>query len=87
VTRLRDGQPGFDSRQGQGFFLIATMSILLSNGCRGLFQPEAKRPGREADNSPPFSAEVKNKSSWLGTSLSTETNFPVLRMVVTIEIA
>jgi hypothetical protein len=31
----------------------------LSNGYRGFFLPEVKRPGREADHSPPNSAEVK----------------------------
>jgi hypothetical protein len=33
---------------------------LLSIGYRGLFPLEVKRPGREADHSPPPSAEVKN---------------------------
>jgi hypothetical protein len=33
---------------------------LLSNGYRGLFPQGVKRPGREADQSPPTSAEVKN---------------------------
>jgi hypothetical protein len=32
---------------------------LLSNGYRGLFPLGVKRPGREADHSPPSSAEVK----------------------------
>jgi hypothetical protein len=32
---------------------------LLSNGYRGLFPPEVKRQGREADHSLPSSAEVK----------------------------
>jgi hypothetical protein len=32
---------------------------LLSDGYRGLFPPGIKRPGREADHSPPSSAEVK----------------------------
>jgi hypothetical protein len=32
---------------------------LLSNGYQGLF-PGVKRPGREADHSPPSSVEVKN---------------------------
>jgi hypothetical protein len=35
---------------------------LLSNGYRGLF-PGVKRPGREADHSPPTSVEVKNGGS------------------------
>jgi hypothetical protein len=33
---------------------------LLSNGYRGALSPGVKRPGREADHSPPASAEVKN---------------------------
>jgi hypothetical protein len=33
---------------------------LLSNGYRGALSPRLKRPGREADHSPPSSAEVKN---------------------------
>jgi hypothetical protein len=46
----------------------------LSNGYRGLF-PRGKRQGREADHSPPSSADVKNggaipplppMSSWRG---------------------
>jgi hypothetical protein len=32
---------------------------LLSNGYRGALSPKIKRPGREADHSPPSSAEVK----------------------------
>jgi len=45
----------------------------------GAISPEVKRPGREADHSPPSSAEVKNERSytsirhtslWHGTQLS-----------------
>jgi len=32
---------------------------ILSNGYEGLFPCEVKRPGREADYSPPSSAEIK----------------------------
>jgi hypothetical protein len=39
---------------------------LLFNGYRGLFPPGAKRPVREADHSPPASAEVKKM--WIYTS-------------------
>jgi hypothetical protein len=39
---------------------------LLSNGYRGLFPRAVKRPGREADHSPPTSAEVKKM--WIYTS-------------------
>jgi hypothetical protein len=38
---------------------------LLSNGYRGLFPPGVKRQGREADHSPPRSAEVKKM--WINT--------------------
>jgi hypothetical protein len=39
---------------------------LLSNGYRGALSPAIKRSGREADHSPPASAEVKNM--WIHTS-------------------
>jgi hypothetical protein len=42
---------------------------LLSNGYRGLFPWEVKRPVREADHSPPVSAEVKKM--WIYTSTPT----------------
>jgi hypothetical protein len=41
---------------------------LISNGYRGLLPAGLKRPGREADHSPPTSAEVKN--TWNYTSIS-----------------
>jgi hypothetical protein len=40
---------------------------LLSNGYRGAPSPKVKLPGREADNSPPSNAEVKNKWSFNAT--------------------
>jgi hypothetical protein len=40
---------------------------LLSNGYRGLF-PRVKRQGREADHSPPASAEVKKMCIYTSTS-------------------
>jgi hypothetical protein len=39
---------------------------LLSNGYCGFFPPGVKRPGREADHSPPASVEVKK--IWIYTS-------------------
>jgi hypothetical protein len=39
---------------------------LLSNGYEILFPPGVKRPGREADHSPPASAEVKKM--WVYTT-------------------
>jgi hypothetical protein len=61
------GVLGFDSRQGLGIFLFTTTSKTTALGphltsypvgTRGYF-PGEKRPGREADHSPPSSAEVK----------------------------
>jgi hypothetical protein len=40
---------------------------LLFNGYRGLFSPGVKRPGREAEHSPPTSAEVKIMWSYKST--------------------
>jgi hypothetical protein len=70
MTRLRVGQPGFDSRRRPAFFLFN----LSGSGPHlasypvgpGAFPSTVKRPGREADYSSPFSAEVKN--AWGFTS-------------------
>jgi hypothetical protein len=51
-TGLRAGQAGFDSRQRPTQPLIQWVP--------GAPSPEVKRPGREADHSPPYNAEVKN---------------------------
>jgi hypothetical protein len=40
---------------------------LLSNGYGGALSPVVKGPGREADHSPPISAEVKN--TWILSSI------------------
>jgi hypothetical protein len=61
------GVLGFDSRRALGIFLFTTVSRTVL----GLTQPpiqwvqgvlfsEVKRPGREADQSPPSNVEVKN---------------------------
>jgi hypothetical protein len=57
----------------------------LSNGYQGLFPWGVKRPGREADHSPPSSAEVKecvelylhspNTPSWRDAHLKHRDNF------------
>jgi hypothetical protein len=71
VTRLRAGQPGFDSWQEQGCFLLAT----ASRPALGTTQPPIQwiqralslgvnQSGREADHLPPSSAEVKNPRSY-----------------------
>jgi hypothetical protein len=39
---------------------------LLSKGYRGARSPEVKRPGREADHSPPINTEAKKM--WIYTS-------------------
>jgi hypothetical protein len=68
------GVLGFDSRQGLGIFLFTT----ASRTALGPTQPPiqwvpgglslgVKRPGREADHSPPSSAEVKNAWSYTFT--------------------
>jgi hypothetical protein len=56
-----------------GFFLIATASRALLGQTQPPTQwvpptisPGVKRPGREADHSPPYSVEVKN--AWSCTS-------------------
>jgi hypothetical protein len=74
ATRLRAGRPGFDSRQGLGILLIATASrpaLRLTQphiqGVPGIISLGVKRPVREADHSPPYSAEVKNEWSYTST--------------------
>jgi hypothetical protein len=73
---------GFDSRRGLGIFLFSTASRPALGPTQppihwvpGALSPGIKRPGREADHSPPSSAEVKNvwrytstpnTSSWCG---------------------
>jgi hypothetical protein len=80
MTKLRAGRPGFDSQQGQwrDFFSprrrVRTDSWgslgLLSSGYRGKgISLGVKRPGRDADNSPLSSAEVKNVWSYTSTPL------------------
>jgi hypothetical protein len=63
---LRAWLTGFDSRQGLGIFLFTTASSPALGATQppiqwvpGAFSLKVKRPGREADHSPPFRAEVK----------------------------
>jgi hypothetical protein len=63
----------FDSPQGQNIYLFSIASRLVLEPTRfriqwlpGTLSLEAKRPGREAEHSPPTSAEV-NKM-WICTS-------------------
>jgi hypothetical protein len=69
VTRLRDRRPWFDFRQGLQVFLLATASLPALGPTQPPIQsvPWIKRPGREADHSPPPSAEVKNAWSYTST--------------------
>jgi hypothetical protein len=64
---LRTEQPEFDSQQGQEIFStpprpdrLQGPPSLFIQWVPGTLPPEVKRPGREAYNSPPSSAEVKN---------------------------
>jgi hypothetical protein len=63
----RAGRPGFDSFQRQDIFLLSTASRPALGPTQPPIQwvtwalsPWVKRPGPEADLSPPSSAEVKN---------------------------
>jgi hypothetical protein len=73
VTRLRTGCPGFDFQKGRGLFLFATASRTDLGPIQppimgtAAISPRVKRPGREADHSPPSSAEVKNAWSYTST--------------------
>jgi hypothetical protein len=68
------GVLGFDSRRGLGIFLFTTASrtaVKLTQPpiqwATGALSLGIKPPGREADHSPPSSAEVKN--AWSYTSI------------------
>jgi hypothetical protein len=68
------GVLGFDSRRGVGIFLFTTVSRMALGATQPSIQwvPGAlsfgvKWPGREADHSPPSSAEVKNEWSYAST--------------------
>jgi hypothetical protein len=82
----------FDSRRGLGIFLHTTVSRLALEPTQppiqwvpGALSMEVKLPGREADHSPPSSAEVKecaqlhlhspNKPSWRGAQSKYRDNF------------
>jgi hypothetical protein len=78
---------GFESRQGLGIFLFTTVSrpaLGPTQWVPGALYLGVKRPGSEADHSPPSSAEVKNvwsyistssTSSWRGAQLKHRDNF------------
>jgi hypothetical protein len=65
---------GFDSRLGLGIFLLTTASGTALRPTQppiqwvpGTLSLGVKRPGLEADHSPPSSAEVKNAWSYTFT--------------------
>jgi hypothetical protein len=68
------GVLGFHSRQGLGIFLFTTASTTALGPTQppiqwvpGALSLRLKRPGSEADHSPPSSAEVKNAWSYTST--------------------
>jgi hypothetical protein len=73
---LDDRVLGFDSRRGLGIFLFTTASRTALRSTQppiqwvlGALSLEIKWPGREADHSPPSSAEVKNAWSYTSTPI------------------
>jgi hypothetical protein len=83
------GVLGFDPRRGLGIFLFTTASRTALGPTRppiqwvkGALTLGVKRPGREADHSPPSSAEVKecvelyihssNTPAWCGAQLKAD---------------
>jgi hypothetical protein len=86
------GLLGFDSRRGLGIFLFTIASRYALGPTQppnqwvpGALSLGVKRPGREADRSPPSSAEVKelsgaipplpNTHTWCGAQLKHRNNF------------
>ena len=77
VTRLGAGVSGVRTlAEGKRFFFSPNRpdrpwgsTSLLHNGYRGTLHSGLQRPEREADHSPPYSAEVKNKYSYNSTPL------------------
>jgi len=72
TSRLRPGRQRFIFRQEQKILPFATASTLDLWPTQSpiqyvpwTFSPEVKRPEREADHSPPSSAEIKNVWSYI----------------------
>jgi hypothetical protein len=68
------GVLGFDSRWGLGIFLFITASRTALGPTQppiqcvpGILSLGVKRPGSEANHSPPSSAEIKNAWSYTST--------------------
>jgi hypothetical protein len=75
IFRWLAGRSGFDSRQELGIFHFAIQSRTALGPTQppiqwvpAVLSPGVKRPGCEADHSPPSSVEVKN--AWSYTSIS-----------------
>jgi hypothetical protein len=70
VTRLRDGRPGIRFLARAGNFSLRRRVQTASGAHSAAYSmgatPGVKRPGREADQSLPYSSEVKNP--WRSTS-------------------
>jgi hypothetical protein len=76
LTRLRAGRAGFESRLGQGLFVFATASRPVAGPTQPPIQWVAgalflglKRPGCEANRSPPSVIKVKNTWTHISTPL------------------
>jgi hypothetical protein len=69
VSRLSTVPPGFGSWQGQRYCLFTTASRPALGPTQPPIQwvPGVKRPGLEADQSHPSSAEVQNAWSYTST--------------------
>jgi hypothetical protein len=50
------------------FSTTAGPAVRPTNRYRGLFYPGVKRPGREADHSPPSNDEFENSRSYISTT-------------------
>jgi hypothetical protein len=69
TTGWTTGRSGFDPRRGQRIFPLASVSrpalgahpASCTMGTGGPFPGGKARPGRDADHSPPSSAEVENE--------------------------
>jgi hypothetical protein len=76
---------GLNSREYKDIFLFSTASRPALRSTQPPLSPGVKRPGREADHSPPSSAEVKNSgvvpplphtTSWRGTLIKQRETLP-----------
>jgi hypothetical protein len=74
-TRLRTGRSGIRARQRQEVFLFSNEFRTALGPMQPPIQsvpeffPEEERPGRDVDQSPPSSAEVKNEWSYTASNM------------------